>query len=146
MPDLEKWAENIAHFLKPGGELIFAEFHPVVWMFDSDFKEIKHSYFNVGPIIEESTCTYAENVSIEKCTEYGWNHSLAEVITALLNHGLTISIFREFDHSPYTCFQHLINTEDDKFHIKHLGKKIPLVYAIKAIKTGQAQIIDKSIA
>ena len=81
LPDLERWAEIITHFLKPGGELIFAEFHPVVWLFDSDFKEIVHSYFNVGPIIDESTHSYAGDISIEQCIEHGWNHSLAEVIT-----------------------------------------------------------------
>lgn len=134
LPDLEKWAENIAYFLKPGGELIFVEFHPVVWMFDSDFKEIMYSYFNVGPIIQESTSTYTDNTSIEKNTEYGWNHSLAEVITALLNHGLIINIFKEFDHSPYNCFQHLISKGDNKFYIEHLDRKIPLIYALKAIK------------
>lgn len=133
LPDLEKWAQNIAYFLKPGGELIFVEFHPVVWMFDSDLQEITHSYFNVAPIIQESTSTYTDNTSIEKNTEYGWNHSLAEVLTALLNHGLTISIFREFDHSPYNCFPHLINKGDEKFYVEHFDRKIPLVYALKAI-------------
>src|SRR5690606_20725019 len=39
LPDLDKWASVIHHFLKPGGQFIFAEFHPVVWMFDNDFKE-----------------------------------------------------------------------------------------------------------
>ena len=37
LPDINKWAETIAHFLKPGGKLIFVEFHPFVWMYDDDF-------------------------------------------------------------------------------------------------------------
>ena len=36
LPDLNKWAEIIARFLKPGGQFIFVEFHPVVWMFDDN--------------------------------------------------------------------------------------------------------------
>ncbi|HKK38655.1 MAG TPA: class I SAM-dependent methyltransferase, partial [Cryomorphaceae bacterium] len=28
LPDLDRWAEVIAHFLKPGGKLVFVEFHP----------------------------------------------------------------------------------------------------------------------
>jgi 2-polyprenyl-3-methyl-5-hydroxy-6-metoxy-1,4-benzoquinol methylase len=39
LPDLNKWAEIIAHFLKPGGFFYMAEFHPVVWMLDEDFRE-----------------------------------------------------------------------------------------------------------
>ena len=31
LPDLEKWAEVISHFLKPGGKFVFVEFHPFVW-------------------------------------------------------------------------------------------------------------------
>lgn len=92
-------------------------------MFDSNFKEIAHSYFNVAPIIEETNSTYANNTSIEKNTEYGWNHSIAEVLTALLNHGLSLSVFKEFDHSPYNCFQHLVDKEYGEFYVEHLGKK-----------------------
>src|SRR5690606_19279998 len=33
LPDLDKWATIISKSLKPGGKLIFVEFHPVVWMF-----------------------------------------------------------------------------------------------------------------
>ncbi|RYE50500.1 MAG: class I SAM-dependent methyltransferase [Sphingobacteriales bacterium] len=39
LPDLDKWAKIISRFMKPGGSLIFAEFHPVLWMFDNNFKE-----------------------------------------------------------------------------------------------------------
>ncbi|HPW00574.1 MAG TPA: aminotransferase class I/II-fold pyridoxal phosphate-dependent enzyme [Oscillospiraceae bacterium] len=38
LPDLDKWAQVISKFLKPGGQLIFVEFHPVVWMFDNAFR------------------------------------------------------------------------------------------------------------
>jgi hypothetical protein len=27
-----------------------ADFHPVVWMYDNDFKEVFYSYFNIEPI------------------------------------------------------------------------------------------------
>ena len=37
---LSRWAQVIAHFLAPGGQLVFADFHPVIWMFDDDFQAI----------------------------------------------------------------------------------------------------------
>jgi ubiquinone/menaquinone biosynthesis C-methylase UbiE len=52
LPDLDKWSKVASQFLKPGGRFIMAEFHPVVWMFDNDFKEVFYNYFNVTPIIE----------------------------------------------------------------------------------------------
>lgn len=133
LPHLDKWADIISHFLKPGGEFIFAEFHPVVWMFDDRFKEIAYSYFNVETIITESQGTYTDRNADLRHKEYGWNHSLDEVISALLKSGLTITTFKEYDFSPYNCFQHMIK-EGDRFYIEHLGKKMPMVYALKTKK------------
>jgi len=132
LPDLDKWADIISHFLKPGGEFIFADFHPVVWMFDDHFKEIKYSYFNVETIITESQGTYTDRNADIKSKEYGWNHAIDEVLTSLIKSGLTIATFKEFDFPPYNCFQHMIKGENDRYYIEHLGKKMPMVYAIKA--------------
>jgi ubiquinone/menaquinone biosynthesis C-methylase UbiE len=60
LPDLKKWAKVISTFLKPGGKLIFVEFHPFIWMFNDDFTEIKYDYFQGEPIIETSEGTYAD--------------------------------------------------------------------------------------
>ena len=61
LPDLDKWAKVIANFLKPNGQFVFVEFHPVVWMFDDDFEKIAYSYFNTGAIVETENGTYADN-------------------------------------------------------------------------------------
>ena len=53
LPDLDKWAKVITHFLKPNGKFIIADFHPVVWMYDNDFKEVFYSYFNIEPIMKK---------------------------------------------------------------------------------------------
>ena len=47
LPDMDKWAKIVSKFLKPGGQFIFVEFHPVVWMFDEQFDKIGYNYFNV---------------------------------------------------------------------------------------------------
>lgn len=90
LPDLDKWAEIISNFLKSGGELIFVEFHPVIWMFDCDFKNIEYSYFNLKPIVETVGGTYAKPDSNIELQDVSWNQSLSEVITSLLNHNLQI--------------------------------------------------------
>ena len=133
-PDLDKWAELIARYLKPGGKFIFAEFHPVIWMFDNDFAGIAYKYDKGDPIIETETGTYADKnaaITIETIT---WNHGLAEVLQNLVNNGLEITSFREYDYSPYNCFQHTIEFEPGKFRIKHLADKIPMVYSLQAVK------------
>lgn len=134
LPDLDKWANVISKSLKTGGKLIFVEFHPVVWMFDDDFKEIKYHYHNEETIIEEYTGTYANKEADIKTDYVGWNHSLSEVFTSLLKHGLEIQHFQEYDYSPYNCFNETIEFEKGKFRIKHLENKIPMFFSLMATK------------
>ena len=134
LPDLNKWAQIISNYLKPGGMFVFAEFHPVVWMFDDNLEKIKYSYFNSGAIIETETGTYANkdaNIEAEFVT---WNHSISEVVNSLISNGLEISSLDEYDYSPYNCFNKTIEILPNKFRIKHLKNKIPMVYSIVATK------------
>ena len=134
LPDLGRWAEVTAHFLKPGGKFVFVEFHPVVWMFDDDFQEVGYNYFNSGPLIESENGTYADrNAPIAQ--EYVcWNHGMGEIVNSLLQHGLVIKKLEEFDYAPYNCFRHTVEIAPGKFQISHLGNRIPMVFSILAEK------------
>ena len=133
LPDLDKWAEVINHFLKPGGEFLIAEFHPAVWMFDDDFKEVKYSYFNVEPIQEITDGTYTDKGDSIKEEFTGWNHHLGEVFQALQGQQLSIKSFQEYDTSPWPCFNHLTKVENG-WQINGLEGKLPLVYALQCTK------------
>ncbi len=134
LPDMNKWAEVIQHFLKPGGKFIMVEFHPVVWMFDDNFKKIIYKYSDVDPIIEELEGTYANREADIRNRSVSWNHGLATVIDALLEKGLVLEGFQEYDHSPYDCFKNTIEIEKGKFQIKGLEGKIPMLYSVSALK------------
>jgi len=134
LPDIDKWAAVIAKMLKPGGRFIFAEFHPVVWMFDDDFNEVKHRYFkneSIKEIVEGSYAATDSKVELETIT---WNHGLGEVVGSLRKQNLNISQFKEYDYSPYGCFAGAEKIADRKYRIKKFGNQIPMVYAIEAIK------------
>jgi len=134
LPDLEKWAQVIENHLKPGGTFHLIEFHPVVWIFDNDFKYIQYSYFNREDIVEEVQGTYADRNAPLVDKSISWNHSLDEVLGALLRQGLRIEHFAEYDYSPYNCFSNTVQIADNKWQIKGLEGKIPMVYALKAVK------------
>jgi SAM-dependent methyltransferase len=134
LPDIKKWAAIVARYLKPGGKFVFVDFHPVVWMFNSDFSRIEYSYFNREAIIETNEGTYADKNADIKQAEIGWNHDLAEVLQNLLEAGLTIVSFQEFDTSPYNCFQNMVEVAPGRYQIKGLEGKIPLLYALKVTK------------
>jgi 2-polyprenyl-3-methyl-5-hydroxy-6-metoxy-1,4-benzoquinol methylase len=134
LPDLSKWAKVVSQFLQPNGQFIMADFHPVVWMFDDNFKEVFYNYFNVVPIIEEETGTYAhKNAAIETKT-ITWNHPTSEVLNALIQNKIQINAFNEYDYSPYNCFNQTEEFEKGKFRIQHLGNKIPMVFSILGTK------------
>lgn len=134
LPDIDKWAKIVSKFLKPNGQFVFVEFHPVVWMFDDKFEEITYRYFNSGAIVETESGTYADK-NAEISQEYvTWNHGLSEVISSLIKNGLEINSFKEYDYSPYDCFSKTLEFEPKKYRIEHLGDKIPMVYSIVAKK------------
>lgn len=130
LPDLDKWANVISGFLKPKGKFVFVEFHPVIWMFDDDFKHVGYNYFNTGAIVETLSGTYTDHNAPLTQQYVCWNHSISEVINSLIKNGIEINSLDEFDYSPYNCFRETIQIEPKKFRIKHLDNKIPMVYAI----------------
>lgn len=134
LPDLNKWAEIISCYLKPGGIFYMADFHPVLWMFDDEFTHFQYSYENSEVIITESEGTYTDRDADIMGKEYGWNHSISEILNALITNGLQIGHFNEFMYSPYACFRNTVEFEKGKWHIKGLEGKIPMVYSLKAVK------------
>jgi len=134
LPDLDRWAKLISNFLKPGGIFFMAEFHPVIWMFDEKIEHVKYYYFNREVITSEVTGSYAARYAQPQKTEYGWNHSFGEVISALLKYGMEITHFEEYPFSPYNCFEGLVQGEDGMWRVEKYGEKFPMMYSIKARK------------
>lgn len=135
LPDLNKWADVVSSLLKAGGTFYMVDFHPVIWMFDDNFHNFKYSYFNSGePIVIENAGTYADRTASIQGIEYGWNHSLSDILNALIAKGLTITRFNEHGYSPYNCFNNMVETATGEWQIKGLENKVPLLYSIQAFK------------
>ncbi len=134
LPDLNHWATIVSRFLKPGGQFIMADFHPFVWMMDYEFSKIQYNYFNVEEIIETESGTYADKDAPIQNETVSWNHATSEVLNNLIKNNLQIKQFDEFDYSPYNVFKNSEESEPGKFRIRHLGNKIPMVFAIVAQK------------
>ena len=134
LPDLNHWAEMIYERLKPNGVFYIVEFHPIAWMFDytSDPPKLKYGYMQKDAIYEEYEGTYANSNSKLISKEYGWNHSLSEVINSLINAGLKIELFKEHNASPYNIFPNLIKNKEGMFEMSN--KLYPLIFEIKASK------------
>ena len=134
LPDMDRWAAVIHKYLRPGGRFVFAEFHPVVWMFDDSFSHVGYDYFNTGALYETHEGTYTDGDQSMTANYVEWNHGLGEVLTSLLGQGLRIDTFSEFDYSPYPCFDEVVEVSPGRYRIAKLDKLIPMVYALSATK------------
>lgn len=131
LPDMKRWAEVVARFLRPGGLFVFVEFHPFVYTFDDEVKKVTYRYFTSESIVEEMSGSYADRDADVFYSTVSWNHSLSEVIDNLLRAGISLTRFEEFDYSPYNCFVNTIKVDKDKYRIAHMKDMIPLTYALK---------------
>ncbi|OSY87929.1 methyltransferase type 12 [Tenacibaculum holothuriorum] len=134
LPDLKLWAKIIASRLKSAGMFFMVEFHPIVWMFDylEQPPKLVYGYNQKEVIYEEYSGTYADAESTMVSKEYGWNHGLGEVVTALSNAGLRIDFVQEFDEVPYNVLPNLQKLDNGMFVTK--DKLYPLIFTIKATK------------
>lgn len=133
LPDLDRWASLIARYLKPRGRFVIVDFHPFIWMYDDDLRYIKYNYFNVEPIIENESGTYADKNADLSDPMITWNHSLSEVVNSLIRAGLTIQNLNEYNYSPYNVFKDMEEVGPKKYQISQFSDRIPLVFSIEAV-------------
>ena len=136
LPDLNAWAQLIHTFLKPGGQFVMAEFHPLLDIFDFDTFEIKYDYFHNGadkPIIESIEKSYTGTDLGQALPEFTWNHHLGEIFQALLSQDLQIQHFAEWDYSPFDCFADMIEIRPGAYRIK-FPVSLPHVFTLLAKK------------
>lgn len=135
LPDIRRWAEVVAKYIKPGGRFVFAEFHPVLWMFDQPIKEIIYPYMRSQAILEDEEGTYAAKDHELQTSSVTWNHGIADVTQALLDQGLKLKHFEEFDYSPYDIFPKSTEEKPKQFRVEGFGNKLPLVYSLMMNKS-----------
>lgn len=128
--DIDRWAETIARYVKPGGYFYMAEIHPLIQMLDAE-KRIYDWYFH-QPQAERFTgekdyCD--ENLVIDE--EYGWRWTLGDVVTALIKAGLTIEFLHEFPFSVYKSWPTFVK-EGDWWYYPDGKKDVPLTFSVKA--------------
>ncbi|MFC2038726.1 class I SAM-dependent methyltransferase [Chloroflexota bacterium] len=137
LPDLNRWAEIIARYLRPGGFFYIVEGHPVLQIFENseearDF-EVRYSYFHrQEPTEWEPEGDYADRSATVQNSSYEWTHNMGEIINALIGAGLRIEFLHEFPVSGYRWSSFTEKTANGEWHIE--GDKIPLTFSIKAVK------------
>ena len=97
LPDIRRWAQIVAHFLKPGGSLYLAEGHPAAMVFDDAAPQPDGTpgflvpYFHSEPLILDATNDYADRTAqLTNSRTYEWIHPMGSVVTALIEAGFRL--------------------------------------------------------
>jgi SAM-dependent methyltransferase len=140
LPDLARWAQVAAHFLRPGGTFYIAELHPFAEVFDDDpaATELKVAYpyfHSPAPIVCPTRGSYADRTKrLAHPLSYQWSHSLGEVVSALCAVGLRIDFLHEFPQTTYARLPGLEDAGGGYWRLKDPAISLPLMFSLKATR------------
>lgn len=141
LPDIAGWARVIAHFLRPGGALYFADAHPVAYVLDDDAAVAGLPgwylpYFGGEPFVHEDARDYIDPVArLANTRQVNWLHTLADVLGALLAAGLRLEWLHEHPRVTWKMFACLVEDEDGCWTWPD-RRWLPLSVSLRAIRAG----------
>jgi SAM-dependent methyltransferase len=151
LSDLGAWGRGIAAVLKPGGRLVTVEFHPVEMMHDPELRrcmpyssrgrpvtwddDVSDYVAESGPAITPSG--WLEGVqgfsNPQACHEFHW--ATSEVVTALLEAGLVLEHFREYDYcNGFRPFREMKDLGQRRWAMPDGQPSIPFMFSLVARK------------
>ena len=140
LPDLERWAAVIAHFLEPGGVFYIVDGHPFGSVFydEEDAVDLRpfypYSTRGVGPLEFGPGPTYTDGPDEEYGPTFEWGHSVGDILNSLIGAGLTIEFFHEFPFAGYKALPMMEKGEDGWWRLEEDRKSIPFLFSLKAKK------------
>ena len=141
LPDIRRWAAVVAALLRPGGRLFIREGHPMLWALSEPREDgllvVDHPYFErEEPSVWTEGGTYVEtDVVFEKNTTHEWNHGLGEIVTALLDEGLELTMLVEHDTIPWDGLPgQMEQVESNEWRLRDRPWRLAHSYTLQAVK------------
>ena len=139
LPDIRRWAQIVAHYLRPGGTLYLAEGHPSALVFDDLARAADAKmpgwfapYFQSEPMVIDDARDYANaDVVLTHRRQYSWMHPLGSIISALRDAGLSLAWLHEHAAVPWPMFDCLV-AGDDGMYRWPAQQWLPLAFSLQA--------------
>ncbi len=143
LPDIRRWAEVVARFVRPGGRFYITEIHPVVQALENEGVGpgeivVRYPYWeHAAPLSFPVSGSYADRTAeVGVQTEHGWDHGLGEIVTALIEAGLRIESLREYPFVDW-ALDFLEEADDGTWRLPASTEgEMPLFFSILATKPG----------
>ncbi|MBW3555545.1 MAG: class I SAM-dependent methyltransferase [Actinobacteria bacterium] len=141
LPDIARWAEVAAGFVRPGGFLYVVEMHPAAMTLSDEpgIRQLRigYPYWTGGePLRFEEEGTYADYDAPIKLPEYVWNHGLGEIVTALIDAGLVLEFLHEHDCTIYQQLPFMKRGPDGWWRLPSTMPALPLLFSLRARRVG----------
>jgi len=140
LPDIRRWAHVVAKLLRPGGRLFIREGHPVLGSVSEPRPDgllvIEYPYFESEGVHFVEEQSYVEHEGTLTSPEsVSFNHGLGEVITAVLDAGMTLTGLQEHRSVPWNPLEDLmVDPGDGEYRLKVGPDRLPLTYTLRATK------------
>jgi 2-polyprenyl-3-methyl-5-hydroxy-6-metoxy-1,4-benzoquinol methylase len=139
LPELRSWAQIITDLLRPDGVLYLVEIHPLVIGMVHDGRTLDLDIFDAEYVTwDKQGGTYAApDAVMHHDITYERVHALSEVITAVLDAGLTLELFHEqsYTNAPWPWTE---RGEDGYYRLPEGWPRFPLTYSLRARHHGGA--------
>jgi SAM-dependent methyltransferase len=142
LPSIRRWADVVAELLRPGGWLFIREGHPMLWTLDErtdGLLVVDYPYFERdAPVVWNDEGTYVRtDVKFEHNLTHEWNHGLGEIITALMEAGLELTMLVEHDSIPWEALPgQMEQIEPKEWRLADRPWRLPHSYTLRAVKRG----------
>lgn len=141
LPDIRRWAGVVATLLAPGGRLFMREGHPVLWALPDPRADglltLEFPYFETAePTVWDEPGTYVDtDHQFTNTVTANWNHGIGEVVTALLDVGLRLTMLVEHDSVPWDALPgQMDQVADNEYRITDRPNRLPHSYTLQAVK------------
>jgi len=141
LPSVARWARVVASLLRPGGRLFIREGHPMLWAMQDgrgdDLLVVEYAYFERDePSMFDEGGTYVSTDAVfEHNVSFEWNHGLGEIVTGLLDAGMTITGLAEHDSVPWNALPGLMEQAGDgEWRLRDRPWRLPHSYTLQAVK------------
>ena len=141
LPNVDRWAGVVAELLRPGGRLFMREGHPILWALDDERNDgllvIEHPYFeHAEPSAWNAPGTYvATDHEFTNTLSHEWNHGLGEIVTALLGHGMELTMLVEHTSVPWEAIPAQMEPiGGGEYRVADRPHRLPHTYTLGATK------------
>jgi SAM-dependent methyltransferase len=143
LPSVSRWANIVAGLLAPSGRLFLREGHPMLWTLEDQRPDgrlvAEYPYFErEEPIVFDDPGTYVQTEStFAHNLTHEWNHGLGEIVMALLEAGMDLTMLVEHDSVPWEALPgQMTQVELGEWRLTDRPWRLAHSYTLQAIKRG----------